>query len=224
MAYYRRRFRRKPYYRRRRYRRGRGGGITYGGIFKKVMKDVMHLKRLVNVEVKVVDETNTFTLANPTTAAVGDGCFNIAQGDGVSDRTGNSIKCLGGYAKRIFENPGAERMTVRCIMAIVWSTDAENPIYSEVVQLGTSILSPIKINNVRECKIIYDKVITLDPLRVSIVNMFDKFTMGHRMKYNGSTSAIGDTIGGQIFEWVFDDAITTHAIYTTTRRLRYVDN
>lgn len=211
----------------RRYRRTRAtsGYVRGASTFMRTLwSDVKHLKRLVNTEVKLEDDTDSYSVSNPAAALPFEMIYSIAQGDGISQRNGNSLKVLGTRSRCRFINSGTEKITCRCIMLINWSTEGAVPTLGDVLQDPTNVQSPLLPNKSRDYRIIADRTVTLDPLSRSLVNFTVNRVLGHKFKYSGSGSIVSDTIGGQIFVCVFDNAATNHSVFDAYHRLRYVDN
>lgn len=186
---YGRRFRKRTY--RRNYRRNNRnkGEATWGQVAQKALKTAKWVAGLVNSEYKYTESTQATQAAIDYNGLVYNLCAP-AQGDGATNRNGDSIKLKNLTLRGDIAYNGTTPETVR--MMII--NDKENSITTgsdilEYTGVQTAPYSPKNPNYKYDSKIIYDKTMTIDsqiPLR-----KFDiVLKLNHHMNFLATTTTI----------------------------------
>lgn len=219
---YRRRYVRRPY---RRYRKSTKSGWTWSNaaaMAASALKGVNYIKGLVNSEVYKLDTNNSFF---PTTSGAVTNLFALAQGDGDSARTGNSI-----FVRMININYTVAYNTAatgvgQCvrgwlILDTQQASDETTVSFTDIFnnQNVNSQLNPDTVGRYKILKKVTHYV-SADKPKVQF-NIIKK--MRHHVRYNGPAST--DLQKGAIFWVVCSDQATNAPTVTYSNRISYHDN
>lgn len=217
-------------YRRRNFRRRTGGRTRkfgYADMAKKVWRDVKYLKSIVNVEFKRIDldsgQFSPLDLGGPPTPILMTG---TVQGDGPSNRDGNSIRLKSLYMKVHMERDAtATKPHTRYRWMIVKSVYNNNalPGLGDILAQTTNYMSPLNVDESTGYKVLLDRSYTVTADHPSQEAKF-YLKLGHHAKYSSTTAAIGDTTSGHLFLIVFVDDNTNNDFAQYNTRIRFVDN
>lgn len=199
MAYkkhYRRRF---NYAARPKYAKVASAGLKYvrknytskGSTAYRALKMARRIADAVNIEYK---ERDTFNQITPTwTGSVVSLVGNIIQGDGQSERVGDSIK-LQNLTMRMIVTPGANTEYLRVIVF----HDKQNAITTGAQLLQNTgsiqtIISPKNEDNKYVSKVLYDKVIPIVPTSAKAVFIERKvFPLNWHCHYSAGSTTVKD--------------------------------
>lgn len=208
----RRRRRRKPWYDRK---------YTPMEVAKAALKTATYVKSLVNVEQKLLDTAVDRSVSN--TGHI-DHVSAIAQGDGISNREGNSVKAtlismrLSGYIHASATNTQVRYMLVMDNQTVSDSTPAVDDILESV-----NTRSFLDIARLGRFTILVDGHI---PLVASAANgafyREHNIPLNNHIRFNGTAST--DIQKNGLYFLTLSDQATNTPVVNTQIRLRYVDN
>lgn len=198
--------------------------ITYSQIGSKLVSDVRKLKSLLNVEVKHFDVTSSGTLATSSGAATGTLLSGLAQGDGPSDRDGNSVRLQGLSYRQRSEVHATTPESYTQRLLIVQSSFGENtvPTLSDVIDGGSSVLDYRNIEQSRGYKVLVDKTSVINFANPDLRYFEGHIDLNNHLKFDGTAGT--DHTYGAIWLWIVDDGPTNHGETAFQSRLRYTDN
>lgn len=182
------------------------------------------LKKLINVEVKKFDTTNSAVSTSSGTVTILSG---VAQGDAVNNRNGNSIraKYLTGTIK--FQQNASATVPTLLRYSVVMDrqhTSDTNPQYTDCYD-DADPLAPIEKNTAGRFEILYTELFTLQPVgeasnECHVINF--SIPLDTHIRFNGT--AAGDHEHNALYAMVSDDEATNHPTMDFYYRLGFIDN
>lgn len=209
--------------RKRRYRRPANRRKIYGAAGSQLYKDVMQLKRMINVEYKTLDQSQAPTALTTT---ISDNCLNkAAQGDTTNTRDGNSIKLQSVSVKNMFQfnSLAGFPSEIRLICFIdTMHRQTTSPNYLDYIDTS-NVLSHRNTDFAGRFHVIADRVITVsDQSPIKYVS-FAKELNTHT-KFEGAGGAASDITTNPIYLAAFSNDLTNPPNWSYNARVRYVDN
>lgn len=217
----------KNYGRRRRYPSGRRfrkpastkSMLGYVHYIPKILKTVGRMQSMINSEKKYVDIVDT---SSPSTAGTVNLINQIAQGDDVNQRDGNSVLCA--YVKHRMVakiNTVATSTSFRLMIVIDTANQGSTPAVADILQT-VSTTSNINVDNSKRFWILYDKLTSLD------INGDRSWTcdvvlpVHKHLRY----SASGQTavLQNAIYHVMVSDEATNAPTTSSTSRVAFYDN
>lgn len=227
---YRRTYRSTRYRRPTRYQRNTGTsqlipkafGSAYS-IAKKALSIGMSLKGLVNSEKKYFDSNSTdFVSWNGTVNPLS----NIAQGNDVGNRDGNSILARSLWLQMdVRGNVANQSNIVRVIVFVDTENTGSTPAASDVLQTTGSAFavdSPLNVDHLPRYTILMDKKFVTSTAGQTRLNTKRYINLYKHIKYTGPNAT--DTYKNQLFILFVSDVITDDPILTYYSRLGFMDN
>lgn len=218
---YRRRF--KRYGKKKTYRKSGSSALSMA---RMALKGVGFLKSVLNPERKFVDVDGgggSFAVSNTGFITYLSG---IAQGDGVNNRDGNSVKTSDMLFRFAFTlDPAA---TTPCRIRMILFIDTDNlgtaPAVTDVLQT-VSALSALErtTQSGGRFRILADRIMSLTLIKSSITGKIYK-KLGHHLKYGGTTSAGADAREGAVFALFISDQAANDPSVSYNSRIKYYDN
>lgn len=180
-------------YTRRRYRRGYrkknpfvSKAAKYAGMAYTAYKGVKYLKGLVNSEKGMLDFN-----ANTTYSSTGSviSLNNIAQGDTVSSRQGNSILVKGIFGRMLFtQNSSATNTFVRCVIFCNKQQLSDStPAVDDVLE-SVSVKSNLNISHKGQYSVLRDFTIRLDSANNTSAARKINIPLNMHLRYNGTAA------------------------------------
>lgn len=214
-----------PRYRRYR-RRGRRRGApwrryTYGGIAKKALHDVAQLKKFINTEQKSVNLQVSKQIG--TTASI-ELLSGVAQGDGSSQRTGESIKHSSLLIRSDFTiSSSANNVLHRYIVFYDRQPNTDMPTAQQLLSMPTDIRTPLNTDYGKRFKVLRDKFFVLSTEYPR--KPFEFFIRLQRhSEFDGDGDSVNSATTNHIFSLVFTTDDTNQTQFNQTSRMRYIDN
>lgn len=216
----------KPSYSRRKFPRTRKGAWynkRYSAIDmgKMALSQIWKLKGLVNSEVLKQDVTYS---ENSTSVGVADPLTNIAIGDSVSGRTGNSIyvRSMNFKGYLTWNSAGDANQTVRvCVIMDTQQVTDTTPAITDVYNAATPF-AHINILTAGRYKVLYNRVFELN-VQTPRVHFEINLPMRHHVRYNGSTASDIQK-GGLYLMHCSTQAAANYPTLVGESRLSYHDN
>lgn len=199
----------------------------YGNYWKNakwLYKQVMYLKRMVNVEVKKFDAVVASTNITSTGAVYP--LHEMAQGDTDQTRDGNSIKPLYNLLKiNLVNNATAVNTRVRLLLVKDLQQVADTtPAVTDILDNSVASLVDGPLNNatVGRFKVLIDKTYTMTSVAKPVLNpkWYTKL-FGH-IRFNGAAST--DIQKGGLFLVAVSDQATNYPTFSFNTRLGFTDN
>lgn len=151
-----------------------------------------------------------------------------AQGDGVTNRDGNSLFIKSFYMKYFLQWDVASStasQTVRVILVQDKQCDQASPSFGDVLEDVTSLdilTSAIDFNNSRRFKILYDRNHSLNQVRTNVtVKKF--FKINQTTKFLNTGATIADISTNAYFLMFISDSVSESPILTSFLRMRFTD-
>jgi len=189
------------------------------GTAEKALALGMKLKRMINVEYKFYDISAAPTVSNTGTVY---NLFSPTQGDGVTQRDGDSVKVLSLSGRiHMLMNAAASASLMRVIIFRGKQENAVSYTTTDILQ-NASILNPKNDSEKFRSKILYDKIFTLttgDRTRNQPGNWYFRLN-GHVNFVNGATTVEN---GGIYMLLISNEAVNTPT-FSYYLRTRYTDN
>ncbi len=211
---------------RRKSHRKRRRRIDYVDVGKQIYRDVVKLKRFINVEFKFHDVQ--LTAAALAVAPVITQLSNIDQGDTTLTRDGAQLKCLSlQLSYSLFQSASATSSLVRVLL--VKDKQTNQAIYTAGdllfdVTAGDGIVSPYNRNNRRRFTILHDKVYTFSATGTTVKHFGRKFRQDQIIRYDNSGNGIADLTQSSYSLVMLTNEATNVPTVTMFSRLNYVDN
>lgn len=220
MPYYRRRYYRKRSYRK--YPRKGNGSTDYIRMAKAAYTGVKYLKSLVNVEKKFLD--NSF-VHNPDNVT---GVFSLLnalnQGDGPSQRDGNSVKSWKFNVNMKFTiNASANHTSIRVIIFIDKECNGSSVTVNDILN-ASNLLANYNHNESMRFNTLYDRTISLSSTGVQEINLRCFRKIGFHTKYDGPTASLTDMTDNALWIYTISDQPTTTPTVTIRSQYLYLDN
>lgn len=181
------------------------------------------IRKLINTEEKYID---TYNSISATRTGVVVYMNPMAQGDNITDRTGDSIKVQSVYAEATtYFNPAATNpQTVRFMVIRDLNNLGVLPSGSDVLANAGSayaVTAPVNFINGKELNkrfsILHDEFVTLDQYNQTGTFSFKSNSDKHTY-FRGTSAATTDAGNGAYFYLIFTDvASTTPTAYVSTR-------
>lgn len=219
---YRRNYRRRGGYRRRYPRKG-NGATDYIKMAKAAYSGVKYLRGLVNVE-KHALYTSLSGTPDSTSGVLQ--CLNlIAQGDGETDRTGDSVMIKSVHANiKYTMNAAATGTTIRTILFWYKQPQGATPISTFVLQ-GVSQMSCYNHDNAGLYTVLYDSTTVLNITgNQEICKSFTRKFYNIHETFDGVNANIGDIQTNALWILFISDEATNTPTITGRAEILYVDN
>lgn len=208
-------------------RRGAESISVYKGCKDRIYSDVAWLKKkaqLLNTEVKRVDTAGSAQTVEAVAGGANAILFSgIDQGDGNTNRDGNSVKCVSAHARmKLNFNTSATTGSIVRVMIIKTSYgEGITPTAADMYQNAANILSFQNVDQTRGHKILFDRRYVLDAEHdTKVVNW--NANLRHHLKFDASGSA--DHTYGMLWFLILTDEATNRPTYDYETRVRFVDN
>lgn len=189
---------------------------------QKSWQAIKYLKGLVNSERMYSDTTHQIQAQNQVQRIV-----NVAQGDGPSQRTGNSILLRSIYIRGQIEINSAVSSNTRFTLAIVRDMQQisdTSPSASDIFEDPTDSESMIKRDTAGRFKVIYRKTSFLAPVasgkNVQMIKIYKG--MREHLRYNGT--GVGDVQKGFYYLVLLTSETTNFPNLQVVSRVSYHDN
>lgn len=223
-----RRYRKRSFRRRKTGRRNRKAAAPWYArkstwqMAKTAMNGIWYLKGLVNSEVFKKD---TGININCTSGGSVTHISDVAQGDGLSARTGNSIFVrnvnLMSVLNRSTSGDQVQQIRISLVMDTQQLSDVF-PTYSDIYA-QTTPYSHLNPNTVGRYQVLWSRVYTLDTVKSLSTNLVMNVPLRHHVRYNGVNS--GDIQKGGLYLCVVSTQATANFPQLLGElRLSYHDN
>lgn len=196
---------------------------------KRTASGLNEIRKLINVEEKYLDNSGNPTFDRNGTVAYVSG---IQQGDGVTDREGNSVKVQSFALQFLITWNPASTSAVGCRILLVRDLQNQGATIaaSDVLETVGSSTAPVTYIDYtngpfsnKRFSIVYDKLLTVDQYNPITHDMF-KSNHDCHVAYRGTTSAVASAGNGSYFlVAVSSDATNLPSIIYSTRMV-YTDN
>lgn len=184
-----------------------------------IWKELMALKKLINVEKKFID-TGVIAV-NPSNTGTNTILTNIAQGADYNQRNGNSIKLSSTYLKLIFaNNPTSAATFLRVMMFIDNDNIGSAPAVTDVLE-AASVVSPLNHTNGKRFKILSDKTLCASLQGPDIVKYNQYKMLSNHVKYSNATTGSRE---GQLYILLISDQSVNTPSVSYFVRSRFIDN
>lgn len=219
---YRRKSRRSRYGNRRRGKRSTYAPNKWAWYAKQAWKGVKFVKSIINSEKHYFDNTSvTGAVASAGTIY----CLsNIAQGDDVNNRQGNSVLAKTLYVRgTMYRNVSNTAVinSVRCIWFQDTSNQGSDPTVTDILQ-SADVRSPLNVDKTSRYSIIRDKVYTLSVGGQAGFNIKKFLPINNHLKYTGSSGS--NIYTNALYVLVITDQSTLQPVFDMTSRLAFYDN
>lgn len=205
---------------RRVYKWARANPKQAAAMAESALKGVKFIKGLVNSEMLKLDNGGSSAIDNVTSNSLIP-LHAIAQGDGDSARTGNSIfaRALNGNIN--FEKHASATYTyVRC-MILMDTQQVGDTTPTVLTVLQSDWASHLNTATVGRFKVLYSKIVVLNSARPSVQIKYNK-AMRHHIRYNSTAST--DIQKGGIYMLLTSSESTNTPTVRYNLRLSYHDN
>lgn len=191
-------------------------------IAQKAYTGVKYLSGLVNAEKFKFDSSIAWT---PTTAGDISSLNLIAQGDGDSGRTGNSIFVRGlsiqGNMSRNSAGTYPDGQVVKLMVVMdTQQVGDTSPAITDIIE-SNGVNSFLNSDTVGRFQVLYNKRITLDTQHPNVLIKFNK-SMRHHIRFNGSGAS--DVQKGGLYVLALSNESTNAPTVGLQCRLTYHDN
>lgn len=193
--------------------------LEYVHYIPKIMKTVGRMQSMINSERKYVDITDSSSPSNTGTINL---VNQIAQGDDVNQRDGNSILCS--YIKHRMVakiNTTATSTSFRILLVLDTANQGTTPAVADILQT-VSTTSNINVDNSKRFWFLYDKLTTLDINGDRSWSCDELIPVNKHMRY----SASGQTtvLQNAIYHVMVSDEATLTPTTASTTRVAFYDN
>lgn len=190
----------------------------------KAYSGVKYLASMINSEKYVFDASQSLQAVDNNGAVYP--LSQIASGDDVNNRTGNSILAKSMYIQgNVLKQASAGASFVRFILFQDTMNQGSTPTVTDILNnTGSALapLSPLNIDHLSRYKILYDKRITLNSdMSCRQYKVYKK--MSSHIKFTG-TAATDVYKNGLYFLIISNEALSTAPTINFTSRLRYHEN
>lgn len=222
-------FRRRSRYGRRRGRFGRRRGrfgvpwwkrkYSVGDLAHTAWRGVRYLKGLVNSETFKFD---TSTTVNPSSTGAVVHLTAIAQGDGDSDRNGNSVFSRSLYIRGIMTKNASATTTFLRVLIVRDNQQVGDgtPGVTDILESAANT-APLNSNTVGRFTVLWDRIFALDSDKLT--DQFVRFIpMRYHIRYNGSAGT--DIQKGGLYLVHLSDQATNTPSLNFHARVGYHDN
>lgn len=203
----------KPYYK----RKPRTRYQNYAGAAKQLYRDVRKLKQLVNVE---INEVSLQTTQTPGFAGYLLELNQIAQGDTDSTRNGDSVK----LQKLHFRCHITNTRLALARLVIIWDQDQKVAVPGDVYDQIGNAYAPMSMKDFDlrfQSKILYDRVIKVDPYNQSVY--IDKtININKHTNFENGTTTVNT--GSLKMLLIGDASVTLLTSFRWNSRLTFTDN
>lgn len=195
---------------------------SVGSVARAAWSGVKYLRTLVNSEVHKVDFTNNGTASNTPTIL---NLTGIAQGDGIADRSGNSI-LVSYLSVRLWlsMNALASNSVIRVIVFCDKQQIADTaPTAADVLSVSSNVLSHYNATKVGRFQIIADKCLKMNLASANqsqVIKIARKWNK--HMRYNGTAAT--DIEKGGLYVLVMSNEPVNTVAFAYSIRLGYHDN
>lgn len=196
---------------------------------KRTAAGLNQIRKMINTEEKYIDVSTTLSASR---AGVVTYMAPIAQGDNISDRTGDSIKVQEVYLEGFITYNAAATtpMTARVIVFRELTNVGSAPTGGDLIQSASSQFATTALYNFvngkslnKRYSILFDEFFTLD-LYNQIVPFSYHTTSGKHTFFRGTTAATGDAANGSYWFIVFTDVAANQPSFTAYSRLTFTDD
>lgn len=193
---------------------------------KRTATGLNEIRKLINIETKVLDTIKTSTVVNTTGSII---CVSeIAQGLDFNNRVGDSIKIQHIECRvRLYQNTGATETTMRAVCfrdLDGYGTAVATSDFFETVGVVSAPLSPYKWLNRDRFSILYDELVTFNSTGNQVEEIVLSMPHAGHVKYLGTTAAAASDGKGSIY-WVFlSDEATNTPSYALYSRITFTDD
>lgn len=193
----------------------------------KLAKDVAVLQSLINVEKKFIDTTATYAMDTASSATQTLTLLNgLAQGDGSTNRDGNSIKMtsleVDGYVSL---NSLQTNDYIRVAIVMDMQANAAAPVFTDIYE------SSVPVSLAKRNKNTVDRFIVLKEWDFTLttagkaIQKFEAFKkMQQHVKFNGTGATIASLYTGAIYLVANGSVGSNTSSITFNSRIRFVDN
>ena len=202
--------------------RGLKKTMSVAGTALKAYKLARAVASVINVEHKHVDYTaNDVGLGTTGTVLT---LTQIAQGDGISNRSGNSVKLTGlNMQFSLQKDPNITDDFVRVMLLEDTQQQADTAITAnDVLGAGFNHTSLLNLNTLGRFKVRWNKVFNLNDATRKSMMVKKYFKLNHHVRFNGS--ATSDIQRGGLYILYFDASASPTSTITYSVRVSFVDN
>lgn len=191
------------------------------------LKVAQGVAALVNVEKKRIDSFVNDTPDNTGSIALISG---VIEGDDNNMRNGRSIKATSLAIRgtmTLNSGGGAITTCARILTFIDWSSNGVAPTIAEVLQTSDldSFMNVDHVGKNGRFKILRDQYVCLSNSGNQEYHYEDYIKLGHHIRYQGTTGAIGDAAQGHIFVLtISNQPIASAPGFPYKTRVRFIDN
>lgn len=198
--------------------------MVYGDA-RKALAVAKGVRRLLNVEIKNFDISNTNTAMSQTPQIIQ--CTNIPRGDTTNQRDGAQCKMVGFDLNYTIVVSATTPRTITRVL-LVLDKQTNQAIYTaadllEDVSAGDNIISPRNLNNKHRFQVLYDRThnLSLDSATIVVRKYIKKDVL---LRYDASTSAIADLTQNSLSVMHMTNETTNVPQLTSFLRVRFIDN
>ena len=197
-----------------------GDMVSIGQMAQSAWQGVRYLKGLVNSELHVLDVSG---FVAPATAGDTIALSALAQGDQISERTGNSVLAKRLYIRiKIDKHATPTSSTLRyAVVRDSQQVGDTNPSYEQVFSPGGGVLSALNSANLGRFTLLSEGLVVVDtdnPTKVLVLNV----PMSSHIRFNGS--AYTDIQKNGLYLVVCSTEATNTPTFTYRSRLMFHDN
>ncbi len=201
------------------------GKMVYGDA-RKALAVASTLKRLVNVEIKNFDVSQTLVAITDTPIIVQ--LSNIPRGDTTITRDGAQCKVIAVELSLTLART-ANSITTFVRLMLVCDKQTNQLVYlnSDLladVSTQDNIVSRRNLDNKHRFAVIWDRVFALPSGGISAIHFKKTFKMSKLLRFDASTSSIADLTQNSLSFVQVSSETTNDPEITMVSRLRYVDN
>jgi hypothetical protein len=198
----------------------RGRGQIYGSALSQLSRDVKALYRMINVEDKYLDTSATSTLSGAWQSALLNG---LSQGNTSSQRTGQSVKCVGYEFRYSLSLGAAASCDSRILILVDKQADAAAPTLTQVFPVD--ITSPRVVAYLERYLVLIEDNITLTTTGSNLVRKEHMSRYEAHISFNsGNAGTIADIVTNSMYIAFVTDTTVTFPSITYSFRFVYVDN
>lgn len=207
-----------------------GTGYAVAKVAKKALAGVRAIRKLINVEENYLDVPSVSVSNSQFTSSGYVACLNLmATGDGIGQRTGNSIRPQHLELDVVITNNlNADANTVRCILFVDKQNDGTVPAVTDMLSVSHPQSFYNRITALKRFTILKDSTFVINPtyLTETLYRFTYNESISGHMLYDNTSAAQTSTKEGALFLMLLSDGIsgiTSPTAYYFSR-LAYTDN
>lgn len=193
---------------------------------KRTATGLNEIRKLINVEEKILQVSRTATACTPTGAL--ESISTVAQGVNFTERIGNSIKMQNIEVRgRIFINASATRSIVRIILVRDLDGYGSTPNVGDIMEsTGAAVdcLAPHDFLNRKRFSFLYDELLTINNTGDSSTVFEISIPHEGHILYLGATAAAASNGKGSLYMLFISDEATNSPTYSFYSRIVFTDD